>query len=94
MNKIVLCIIVVIAILLPGCCKTPPECVDYCVRIEAWATQCKKPKFSLESCKRTFMACTEAHESVKALECWQHMLQWSPEPQAEFNCATTTVPEL
>jgi len=44
--------------------------------------------------KRTFMACTEAHESVKALECWQHMLQWSPEPQAEFNCATTTMPEL
>lgn len=79
--------------LLSSCNKVPPECLAYCERIEAWSVQCKKPKFSLESCKSHF-ECSNALYDDWALKCWGKMLKWSPNPEAEFECDKVTIPEL
>jgi hypothetical protein len=80
-----------------GCSTVPPECAAYCERIEQWAEQCKKPKFSLMSCTERFRCDPSSSDNscaVNALSCWQNMLEWSPNPQAEFDCTVTAVPRL
>ncbi len=93
--KRALFVVVVLLILLSGCSHTPPECATYCGLIAKWAEQCKKPKFSAESCNNHFL-CGGDHGSCSstAVRCWQMALKWAPDPQVEFNCTTTPVPEL
>lgn len=92
MKKLIsLCVLAFI--LLTSCGVTPPECVAYCERIEQWAEQCKKPKFSLASCKHHF-ECGGGNTCVGALRCWQMLLRWAPDMKAEFDCTKTEIPEL
>lgn len=92
-NLIALCILV--SILLAGCGKTPAECTAYCERITQWASQCKKPEFSMKSCNRHFQTGeSDREQGERALRCWQISLRWAPDMKVEFDCTKTEVPEL
>lgn len=92
LNVLWLIIAIVIFCLLQSCAYTPPECIAYCEQIEKWATQCKRPKFSQASCREHFRS--GEHYNDLSMKCWRMALAWSPNPEAEFNCETTQIPEL